>query len=107
MGNYNLLSGGNQGLSTKQLPLFNPEDEVSCYLDCEDERGYFSILTQQSDGSKRQESFPLEHMPIVLDMLNPNRDSWISQASFFPTQSACRQSSKRRFVLYGHRLLSA
>lgn len=83
MRNYNLLSGGNQGLSTKQLPLFTPEDEVSCYLDCEDERGYFSILTQQSDGSKRQESFPLEHMPIVLDMLNPNRDSWISQASFF------------------------
>lgn len=83
MNNYSLLSGGNQGLSTKQLPLFNPEDEVSCYLNCEDERGYFSILTMQPDGSKRQESFPLEHMPIVLDMLDPNRDSWISQASFF------------------------
>lgn len=83
MTNYSLFSGGNQGLPTRQMPLFNPEDEVSCYLNCEDERGYFSILTQQSDGSKRQESFPLEHMPIVLDMLDPNRDSWISQASFF------------------------
>lgn len=83
MRDYSLFSGGNQGLPTRQMPLFNPEDEVSCYLDCEDERGYFSILTQQSDGSKRQESFPLEHMPIVLDMLDPNRDSWISQASFF------------------------
>lgn len=45
--------------------------------------GFFSVLVQGPDGSRRQRSHKLEHLPEVLRHLDPTRDTWISQAEFF------------------------
>lgn len=66
----------------RQLPLF-AADEPALYLDDDDDRGYFSILVKQADGSKAQTSYPLENLTSVVEMLDPARDTWISQASFY------------------------
>ena len=44
-------------------------------------KGFFSLLVQHDD-RKRQSSYALEHMPTVLSLVDPTRDSWLTQAQF-------------------------
>lgn len=64
-----------------QLALFSKEDEANCYLNNE-HGGFFSILANVN-GSKRQTSHKLAQLPQVLELINPNQDTWITQAEFF------------------------
>ena len=57
---------------------FNSEPET--YL--KKPTGYFSTLVQI--GSKKQQtSYPIVELPFVIKHLDPNRDSWITQAQFY------------------------
>ena len=56
--------------------LFEPAE----YIDRQGP-GYFSILAKP-DGKTRQESFELDHLETVVNGLNPNYDTYISQAVF-------------------------
>ena len=80
--NYNALSY-DRGESSVQPMLFSA-NEPALYQD-DTKTGYFSILIKSGTGSgmKIQTSHPLEHLQFVLSALDPNRDTWISQASFF------------------------
>ena len=64
-----------------QLKLFSPLEEVACYQNSK-QYGYFSVLVGYPDG-KRQTSYPLEHMPTVLELLDTTKDTWVSQACFY------------------------
>ena len=44
-------------------------------------KGFFSLLVQHDD-RKRQSSYALENMPAVLSLVDPTRDSWLTQAQF-------------------------
>lgn len=72
-----------------QIPLFSPADEAGFYHRS-DSGGYFSLLTSFESGRKVQHSYPTLQMPVVLGMIDANRDTWISQAEFW--------SSLRRVV---------
>lgn len=72
-----------------QIPLFSPADEAGFYHRS-DSGGYFSLLTSFEGGRKVQHSYPTLQMPVVLGMIDANRDTWISQAEFW--------SSLRRVV---------
>lgn len=63
-----------------QITLFGAQDEAETYH-AAGNRGYFSLLTQWPTG-KRQSSFPLSEMATVLDMVDPTRDTWLTQAEF-------------------------
>jgi len=58
------------------LELFEPSE----YLDKRGP-GYFSILAKMN-GKTVQESYELQHLETVVGGLNPNIDTWISQATF-------------------------
>ena len=64
-----------------QLSLFGMSEEVQLYHDSQ-RHGFFSIL-QNVKSTKRQRSYKLAEMPQVLSLLDPSRDSWMSQAEFF------------------------
>lgn len=64
-----------------QLTLFSPADEASLYHEGR-QFGYFTLNTRQSGERMRQSAYRLDTMPKVLDLLNPNIDSWISQGEF-------------------------
>lgn len=64
----------------QQLRLFDIGDEAACYHDTA-RHGFFALLTS-TDSGKRQRSYRLSDMPVVLDHIDPTRDSWISQAEF-------------------------
>lgn len=65
-----------------QLKLYGPADEAGCYHDST-QQGFFSLLVATCNGSqKRQESYRLSQMPVVLAILDPTRDTWLSQADF-------------------------
>ncbi|EOI6747656.1 replication protein [Salmonella enterica subsp. enterica serovar Mbandaka] len=65
-----------------QLRLFSQADEAGCYHDTA-RQGFFSLLMATGEGSgKKQDSYRLSQMPVVLDMLDPSRDTWLSQAEF-------------------------
>lgn len=63
-----------------QLRLFEPADEAGTYHDS-GRTGFFSLLVA-SGREKRQDSYRLTFMPEVLGMLDPSRDTWLSQAEF-------------------------
>jgi hypothetical protein len=66
-----------------QLRLFSPADEAGCYHDTA-RQGFFSLLVATGeDSGKKQCSYPLSQMPVVLSLLDPTRDTWLSQAEFF------------------------
>ena len=56
--------------------LFEPAEYI-------DQRGpgYFSICGRPND-RWRQDSYELEHLPTVVEAVNPNLDTWITQAVF-------------------------
>jgi hypothetical protein len=62
------------------LPLFGPADEAKLFHDGA-RNGFFSLLVQHSD-RKRQSSHRLSTMPVVLNLIAHDRDTWISQAEF-------------------------
>ena len=67
--------------TSRQLPLFEPLDEASLYLP--PNGGYFALLTAGSDGKKHQKSYPISELETALQLIDPRRDSWISQAIFW------------------------
>ncbi len=69
-------------LAAQQLNIFDPYEEASCYHDSS-QRGFFSLLLRDENWrNAHQRSYRLELMPDVLKLLDPKRDSWISQAEF-------------------------
>lgn len=67
--------------SAHQLPLFSGAEEAQMFHDTE-RNGFFSILVDVN-GNKRQSAHRLGDMPKVLGLIDPNRDTWLSQAEFF------------------------
>ena len=47
------------------------------------QRGYFSVLTRKDGDRARQKSYPIEKLDWIIENLDPNIDSWVSQAEFF------------------------
>lgn len=66
--------------SSAQLALFDPDEEARSYHDAA-RWGYFSLLTGQGS-QRKQDSYKLAVMPTVLAMVDPTRDTWLSQAEF-------------------------
>ncbi len=62
--------------AVEQLSLFEAEQ----YHDI-NRHGFFSLLVGSPTG-KRQDSYRLSQMPVVLSMLDHSRDTWLSQAEF-------------------------
>lgn len=63
-----------------QVELFSPHEEAALFHD--DRRsGFFSLLVQWPS-EKRQSSHLLTDMPIVLNEVDPTRDTWLTQAEF-------------------------
>ena len=67
--------------SAHQLSLFSGAEEAQMFHDSE-RNGFFSILVDVN-GIKRQSAHRLGDMPTVLGLIDPNRDTWLSQAEFF------------------------
>ena len=63
-------------MATEQ-ELFEPGE----YLQPSGRPGYFSVLAKPS-GTMRQASYELQHLPTIIDTLNPDADAWITQAVF-------------------------
>ena len=69
-------------MAQAQLKIFSPLEEANCYHDTGRE-GFFSLLlSPNSRSEKRQESYRLSQMPVVLSGLDQSRDTWMSQAEF-------------------------
>jgi len=64
-----------------QLALFAADDEASTYHNST-RVGFFSLLVAANGGEKRQVSYRLTDMPVVLRAVDPTRDTWLSQAEF-------------------------
>jgi len=64
-----------------QLALLEANDEANTYHS-PTRPGFFSLLTATAGGEKRQESYRLTDMPVVLRAVDPTRDTWLSQAEF-------------------------
>jgi hypothetical protein len=65
-----------------RLRLFRPADEAGTYHD-HVRHGFFSLLVANGEGGdKKQESYRLSLMPVVLSRLDYSRDTWLSQAEF-------------------------
>lgn len=60
-----------------QNELFEP----SAYLNQSDP-GFFSLLCRLADGTVRQSSWRLSELSRIIDLVEPQFDSWISQGSF-------------------------
>ncbi|MDM7555401.1 replication protein [Xanthomonas fragariae] len=67
-------------ISAAQLALFGSDDEARTYHDTT-RTGFFSLLVDVR-GEKRQDSYRLTAMPAVLSMVDPTRDTWLTQAEF-------------------------
>jgi hypothetical protein len=68
------------GNTSKQLTLFKPADEAATYHDAA-RVGFFSHLVGKGK-DRRQDSYRLTDMPVILGMVDPSRDSWLTQAEF-------------------------
>ena len=62
----------------QQLELFDRWDESGTYHT--QKYGFFSLLV--GSARKHQSSHPLVDMPQVLSLIDPSRDTWLSQAEF-------------------------
>ncbi|KPB52098.1 Rep [Pseudomonas coronafaciens pv. oryzae] len=63
-----------------QLAFFSSQDEAQMYHDST-RSGFFSLLVDVR-GEKRQSSHRLADMPVVLNLVDKTRDTWMSQAEF-------------------------
>src|SRR5690554_5023753 len=66
--------------ASSQLALFDPDNEAGAYHDPA-RSGFFSLLVQLP-GEKRQSSHRLTDMPAIIRMVDPHRDTWLTQAEF-------------------------
>jgi len=64
----------------EQLSL--PIVEPSMYYDADKQAGFFSILHEPHLGTKKQHSYRLHELPVVLKCIDRTRDTWISQNEF-------------------------
>jgi hypothetical protein len=69
------------GTRQSELFVFDHTTEAQLYHDTS-QFGFFSILYQPKDTKKIQRSYRLPEMPVVLESLPTDRDTWISQAEF-------------------------
>ncbi|MFU4150855.1 replication protein, partial [Pseudomonas aeruginosa] len=67
-------------METSTLPLFSAVEEASLFHE-QARTGYFSLLVQQRS-KMAQSSHPLSKMDKILPLVDPLRDTWISQAEF-------------------------
>ena len=68
-----------------QPDLFGPLDEASLYHTDTERWGFFSLLLASESGDgrrKSQRTYPLIKLPWVVDRVDPQRDTWITQAEF-------------------------
>src|SRR5690554_4474114 len=63
-----------------QLSLFSGAEEAQMFHES-GRAGFFSILVDVN-GNKRQSSHRLTEMLNVIELIDKNRDTWISQAEF-------------------------
>ncbi len=76
---YSVLPTG--GVGPYQIPLFSSADEAELYHSNGSD-GYFSLLVKRN-GQMQQSSYPVGQMATVLDRVDVNADTWISQAEFW------------------------
>ena len=69
--------------STAQLELFNESALPEAVTLHADRPGFFSLLIKPSGLTPRQTSYRVDVLPQVLAALDPNIDSYMSQATFF------------------------
>lgn len=67
--------------TSAQLGLFGSQDEAELFHDPL-RSGFFSLLVEWRPGDKRQSSHLLSDMPTVLGLVDPTRDTWLTQAEF-------------------------
>ena len=70
-------------ISTTQLELFNESALPEAVTLHADRPGFFSLLIKPSGLTPRQTSYRVDLLPQVLAALDPNIDSYMSQATFF------------------------
>ena len=70
-------------ISTTQLELFNESALPEAVTLHADRPGFFSLLIKPSGLTPRQSSYRVDMLPQVLAALDPNIDSYMSQATFF------------------------
>ena len=70
-------------ISTTQLELFNESALPEAVTLHADRPGFFSLLIKPSGLTPRQSSYRVDLLPQVLDALDPDIDSYMSQATFF------------------------
>lgn len=68
-------------MGAQQLSLFGRAEEARMYHDAR-HHGFFSLLVRPPEGKIAQSSHRLSELATVLSMIDPNRDTWISQAEF-------------------------
>lgn len=71
------------GSAQAQLPLFDARSEAEAFHDPQ-RHGFFSLLIggTHSLAQKKQVTHRLIDLPTVIGMVDPKRDTWISQAEF-------------------------
>ena len=69
--------------STAQLELFNESALPEAVTLHADRPGFFSLLVKPCGRDPRQSSYRVDVLPQVLAALDPNIDSYMSQATFF------------------------
>ena len=70
-------------ISTTQLELFNESALPEAVTLHADRPGFFSLLVKPSGLTPRQSSYRVDVLPQVLAALDPDIDSYMSQATFF------------------------
>ena len=70
-------------ISTAQLELFNESALPEAVTLHADRPGFFSLLVKPAASTPRQSSYRVDVLPQVLAALDPDIDSYMSQATFF------------------------
>ena len=70
-------------ISTTQLELFNESSLPEAVTLHADRPGFFSLLVKPAASTPRQSSYRVDVLPQVLAALDPDIDSYMSQATFF------------------------
>ena len=84
-----------------QLELFNESALPEAVTLHADRPGFFSLLVKPAASTPRQSSYRVDMLPQVLAALDPNIDSYMSQATFFRPNRRPGQSLAPAAVLRG------
>ena len=88
-------------ISTAQLELFNESALPEAVTLHADRPGFFSLLVKPAASTPRQTSYRVDVLPQVLAALDPDIDSYMSQADVLPSESPPGQSLASAAVLRG------